>query len=173
MIQNTQNARRPPRARALDRWLTRLFDLGGRVFGRPNEALLNRLTGRSKGGAGGGGSAGLDALLSGRRALSERRYGEALHQLSIAAALLPEDPWPWHGRGDALQLSGQHAAALAAYDEALRRDPALALSHCGRGNALEGLGRLDEARAAWRRALELDPTLPWPREGLARAGAGR
>lgn len=173
MTRASESPRRSPRARQLDLWLTRLMRLGGRLLGRPDEALLNRLTGRSKGGGAPGGSAGADALLAGRRALEERRYGEALHLLARAAELLPEDPWPWHGRGDALQLSGQHAAALAAYEEALRREPTLALSHSGRGNALEGLGRYDEAREAWAEALRLDPALPWPREGLARLSARR
>jgi len=164
---------RSPWGRRLDRWITRALSAGGRVIGRPSEPLLHELTGRSKGGpeAGGQGSERYDSLLAdGRRALQDGHFGEALALFSQAAGRDPADPWPWHGRGDALQLSGQYADALAAYQAALERAPALALAHCGAGNALEGLGRMEEAREAWERALALDPDNTWAVEGLDRSG---
>ncbi len=161
--------RRHPWGTRLDRLLTPLLALGGRLLARPDEGLLHALTGRTKGGPASGGDS---PLLAGRRALSEGQLGEALLCFARAAEQDPGDPWPWHGRGDALQLSGQYQDALDAYREALSRAPELALSHCGLGNALEGLGRIEQARAAWERALALDPELPWARDGLARTGGG-
>ena len=164
---------RSPWGPRLDRWLTRALRLGGRVVGRPSEPLLHELTGRSKGGpeAGGQGSERYDSLLSdGRRALQDGHFGEALALFAQAAERDPADPWPWHGRGDALQLSGQYDDALDAYRASLERSPDLAISHCGVGNALEGLARISEAREAWERALALDPDNTWADEGLARTG---
>lgn len=163
----------PPRhrwARSLDRPITRALGLLGRLFGRPDEPLLNALTGRAKGDPPADPQA---ALARGRAALAARDYAEALHQLRLAQEAAPEDPWPLHGRGDALQLCGDCAGALAAYDAALALDPGLALSHNGRGNALEALGRVEEARGAWRQALALDPGLRWAREGLERTEGSR
>lgn len=164
---------RHPLGRRLDRLLTPLFRLGGRLLARPDEDHLHALTGRSKGGGDGDRGPGFPALLaSGREALDAGRFGEALVAFSRAAEQAPGDPWPWHGRGDAFQLSGDHDAALSAFDEALSRDPGLALSWSGRGNALEALGRVDEACDSWRRALELDAGLRWAREGLDRHAGG-
>lgn len=159
-----------PRLRWAERLLTRGLGAVGRVVGRPDEPLLNRLTGRDKGGEGTAAPTVYTALAAGRRALADGRLGEALYQFDLATRLDPEEPWAWHGRGDALQLGGGYADALAAYERALALSPNLALAHNGRGNALMGLGRRDEAIAAWREALRLDPQAPWPRESLARIG---
>jgi len=149
--------------------LTPLFRLGGRLLRRPDERHLHHLTGRSKGGGDGPTGPSFGALLAaGRQALEDERFGEALVAFARAAELAPQDPWPWHGRGDAFQLSGDHEAALKAFDAALERQPDLALSWSGRGQALEGLGRVEEALEAWRRALEHDPELSWALQGLAR-----
>jgi len=167
---------RSPWGARLDRWLTGALRVGGRFVGRPSEPLLHELTGRSKGGpeAEGQGSARAQAfstmLADGRRALQDGHFGEALALFAQAAERDPADPWPWHGRGDALQLSGQYADALDAYRASLERAPDLALSHCGAGNALEGLRQISEAREAWDRALALDPDNTWAAEGLARTG---
>jgi tetratricopeptide (TPR) repeat protein len=110
-------------------------------------------------------------LEEGRRELAEGRFAEALFHFGRATALDPGDPWPHHGRGDALQLAGDPEAALKAYESALERAPELALSHSGRGNALESLGRVEEAIEAWRDALTRETDLPWPRAGLERHGA--
>jgi Flp pilus assembly protein TadD len=84
-----------------------------------------------------------------------------------AAEAVPEDPWPLHGRGDALLESGDSGGALSAYEAALDLGED-SLSHLGRGNCLERLGRLEEARGAFESALGLDPQLAWAREGLER-----
>jgi tetratricopeptide (TPR) repeat protein len=163
---------RSARARTLERTLNRVLRFAGRWFGRPDEGLLHELTGRTKGGVISGGEGYVSALDAGRRALETGELGEALFQFSQACAIRPGEAWPWHGRGDALQLSGDHVAALEAYESALERAPRLALAHNGRGNALDGMGRTQDAIEAWRTALELDPRLSWPRRSLERVGAG-
>jgi tetratricopeptide (TPR) repeat protein len=46
----------------------------------------------------------------------------ALAPLDEAAGLLPDDPRPWIEKGLALAALGRHADAVAAFDEALKRD---------------------------------------------------
>lgn len=140
----------------------------GRLMGRPGEDLLHGLTGRLKGGPEGSTSTYAADLAAGRRLVETGRFGDALFHFSRAAEARPSEAWPWHGRGDAMQLGGDPAGALEAYDHAVQRVPSLGLAHNGRGNALEALGRLDEAIEAWERALELDPRLSWPAKSLAR-----
>ncbi|MDP6945643.1 MAG: tetratricopeptide repeat protein, partial [Myxococcota bacterium] len=69
--------------------------------------------------------------------------------------------WAWHGRGDALQLLGQHVDALDAYTRAARLAPDTGLHHAGRANALKSLDRGQEAHQAQVRAQTCDPTLEW------------
>lgn len=111
----------------------------------------------------------VDHLGDGRAAFSDGRHGEALHAFGEHVAAFPEDPWGWHGRGDALQLLGSHEDALAAYDAAVERAPRTGLHHAGRANALRALGRTDEARTAAAEALRLDPALTW---AVGDAGSG-
>jgi Flp pilus assembly protein TadD len=51
------------------------------------------------------------------------RAEDALAPLGAAADLLPDDPRPWIERGIALASLGRLAEAVAAFEEALRRDP--------------------------------------------------
>lgn len=103
----------------------------------------------------------VDHLGDGRAAFADGRHGEALHAFGAHVQAFPEDPWGWHGRGDALQLMGSHADALEAYEAAVARAPRTGLHHAGRANALRALGRDAEARDAAAEALRLDPSLTW------------
>jgi tetratricopeptide (TPR) repeat protein len=138
----------------------------GKVLGRPSDAALTSLaradrpappipvpTAAELG--------VMDHLGDGRAAFADGRHGEALHAFGAHVESFPEDPWGWHGRGDALQLLGSHADALGAYDAAAARSPRTGLHHAGRANALRSLGRTDEADDAARQALRLDPGLTW------------
>ena len=51
------------------------------------------------------------------------RAEDALAPLTDAADLLPDDPRPWIERGIALAALGRFEEAVAAFEEALRRDP--------------------------------------------------
>jgi len=157
---------RPPVGRLLDRMVGPLLKLGGRLLGRPEEEVLQDLTGRSRGGL--ESQPGVASLERARAALSAGRVGEALALFAESAAASPEDPWAWHGRGDALLASDDPQGALEAYEEAVKRAPTEGLSQLGRGNALERLGRSDEAVNALQEALVLDPGLDWARAGLER-----
>ena len=99
---------RPAAGRRLDRLLTPLFRGIDRLLRRPSEATLQGLTGRHRGGK----PEVVDfidprALEEGRRLLAEGQIGEALLAFADAARAEPENPWPWHGRGDALQSAGE------------------------------------------------------------------
>jgi len=144
--------------------------IGGRLLGRPSDALLTKLAGRDR-------KASRTSMnepplvrashhiQQGQAAFASGAYGEALHHFGVAIDHAPNAAWAWHGRGDALQLSGQHAAALAAYKKAASIDDSCGLHHAGQANALSSLNRIDEAKEAWNLALERDQSLTWMREG--------
>jgi tetratricopeptide (TPR) repeat protein len=93
--------------------------------------------------------------------LAEETYAQALAAEPDAAPL-------WYQLGRARAALGLHAAALAAMDEAARREPAYVPAHWQRGFLLLELGRLDEADLAFARALALRPGEPAALVGLAR-----
>ena len=154
----------------LDRVVLLIARIGGRVLGRPSDALLTALASQDRPGAS---EVHRDPPLvqashhiqQGQAAFSNGAYGEALHHFGVAIEHAPEAAWAWHGRGDALQLSGQYAAALAAYDKATAIDDSCGLHHAGRANALAALERKNEANEAWEHALDRDSSLAWMREG--------
>lgn len=152
---------RPRWAARLDRPLLVALRLGGRLLGRPGEALLSRLAAADRPGLrrdpdrwSGATSAELH-IASGRAAFSAGQYAEALHRFGAALALAPEAAWAWHGRGDALQLLGRYEDALDAYDRAAALAPTTGLHEAGRANALAALGRTEEADVARARATAL------------------
>jgi tetratricopeptide (TPR) repeat protein len=87
--------------------------------------------------------------------------GGALAALDQAAAAAPTG-YPrlallHASRGEALMSLGQQEEALAAFDQALARDPAIAAAWNNQGLALNSLGRLEEALASFARAALLAP----------------
>jgi tetratricopeptide (TPR) repeat protein len=86
------------------------------------------------------------------------RFDEALADASQVTALLPSsDPTGYLLRGDILQTKGDYVGAVAAYDEALKRDPKNWLGYGARGVVLAQLGEEDRALVDLDRAIELDP----------------
>jgi tetratricopeptide (TPR) repeat protein len=153
----------------LNHLVSRWAQMLGSFVGRPSEALLSELASKDR-------KPAIDRPDSplvtaahhiglGQAAFKAGAYGEALHHFGEALSHAPESPWAWHGRGDALQLSGQHSAALAAYLQAIRFDDSCGLHHAGQANALTALGQSDEADLAWEAALERDPSLSWMQTG--------
>ncbi len=144
-----------------------MFRLLGRIIGRPSEDQLQTMGDRGALGEGAETSPAMAAashIQSGRAALERGAMGEALHHFGQALELNPEARWAWHGRGDAMQLSGDHRGAEAAYGRAVALDPQCGLHLAGRANAVQAQGRAGEAEALWAEALRLDPTLTWMRQ---------
>ena len=141
----------------------------GKLLGRPTEDLLTELASKDRPPP----TVRPDSPLVtaehhiglGRASFKAGAFGEALHHFGKALDHAPESPWAWHGRGDSLQLSGQHNAALAAYQQAITFDPSRGLHHAGKANALTALGQIDEAELAWEDAIKRDPSLTWMRQG--------
>ena len=139
----------------------------GRLLPRPTEAQLHTLAGRQGGPDRGPSSPALAAaehIEKGRSALQNKAFGEALHHFGQAIAQHPEAHWAWHGRGDALQLSGEPSQAKIAYTKAISINSECGLHHAGLANALAALNDNDAAENAWSEALRIDPTLTWMRQ---------
>ena len=81
----------------------------------------------------------VDELDAGRRAFVAGRYADALHHFGQVLDANPEHPWGWHGRGDALQLMGSHAAAREAYLRAAALQPGESLHAEGAERASRAL----------------------------------
>ncbi|WP_374570962.1 tetratricopeptide repeat protein [Phenylobacterium sp.] len=63
-------------------------------------------------------------------------------------------------KGSALQLAGDYAGAVRAYESAIRVEPRRADLRHNLGSALRSAGRLEEAEAAFRKSLTLAPNEP-------------
>jgi tetratricopeptide (TPR) repeat protein len=161
---------RPPWTSSLDKFVLAITKIGGRLLGRPSEQLLTSLASQDR-----GSMATMTAespmvlaahhIQLGQSAFKSGAYGEALHHFGVAIEHSPDAPWAWHGRGDALQLSGQHEAALNAYQQACNLDNKCGLHLAGKANVLRSIGRIEESDTAWEDALSLDPSLTWMRDG--------
>ena len=153
---------RPAWARWLDLITLPTATLLGKLVSRPNERELHRLAGHTpERHTVNPTLAAADHIQQGRAALESDALGEALHHFGQAIADQPDARWAWHGRGDALQLSGQPAQAQLAYEHAISLDPKCGIHHAGRANALGALGQQADAQSAWDTALKLDPSLTW------------
>ncbi|HEY7725496.1 MAG TPA: tetratricopeptide repeat protein, partial [Anaeromyxobacteraceae bacterium] len=108
-----------------------------------------------------------------RRAERARAAREGRAPPPEPAAAQPRPPGPpdtpaagAYEQGVSFVSRGQYAEALAALDEAIRRDPRLPVAYTARGAALFGLGRYVEAAGDYRTALALDPAQATPLFGL-------
>ena len=97
----------------------------------------------------------------------EGRFEEAVDLLKRARRLAPQDPHVLNSLGICLRALGRPAAALEAYDAALRADPRMAAAQCNRANVLEELNDIPAAKAAYERAAGLDRAYAEPVAGLA------
>ena len=161
---------RPTWTGRLDKIVLVFTNIGGRLLGRPSEQLLTSMASQDRGAMATTNSESPMVLAAhhiqlGQSAFKSEAYGEALHHFGIAIESSPDAPWAWHGRGDALQLSGQHEAALTAYEQACDLDNRCGLHLAGKANALRSMGRIDDSNTAWEQALSMDPSLTWMRDG--------
>lgn len=109
------------------------------------------------------------ALDEAKRALDQRRWDGALHELDKALAEAPDNPRALFGRARALQQLGRHDEALRDANAVLAVDPSHPYALLLAAEALEKSGQPQEARtyyerylAAWpktRKAEELRKTL--------------
>ena len=154
----------------LDRMVLAVARIGGKLLGRPSDALLTSLASRARRPAPTTVNVppvvkAAEHIQQGQAAFNNGAYGEALHHFGVAIKHAPNAAWAWHGRGDALQLSGQYKAAYDAYKTATTIDDACGLHHAGMANALTSMGKNEPAQQAWDKALSRDPSLTWMRDG--------
>src|SRR5260221_36398 len=71
----------------------------------------------------------------------------------------PKTKEQWLDEGNVLYGLKRYGEALAAYDQAIRLDPNLAMAYVNKGNVLSDLKHYGEALAAYDQAIRLDPNL--------------
>ncbi|MFI1825071.1 tetratricopeptide repeat protein [Streptomyces sp. NPDC020412] len=98
------------------------------------------------------------------RARDHHRLGafdEAAADCRAAIALGADTVAAHHELGEHLRLGRRYEEALAAYDEALARDPDALRTSASRGLVKHRLGRHEEALADLDRAVDADPRYAW------------
>ena len=98
------------------------------------------------------------ALLEKARAGDAASLTRATAELEAAVKLSPRLPDVWNNLGAARLFAHQAEAALAAFDEALARDPRHVPSLYNRAAALHALGRHEACLAALDATLAVDPS---------------
>jgi tetratricopeptide (TPR) repeat protein len=88
---------------------------------------------------------------------NEGRFDHAVHLLTRARSLAPDDPNILNSLGICLKALGQTAGALEAFDDALRIDPRMAPAHFNRGEAFDDLNDVAASRSAYLQAISLEP----------------
>ena len=96
-----------------------------------------------------------------KTALKEEKYDEALNLFDTATTENKENPWAWHGKGDAHQLKCDYKEALEAYRMASQLNPEEGLHWGGQANAFQGLGDIQQTSKLREVALGLDPSITW------------
>jgi spermidine synthase len=105
-------------------------------------------------------------LAAGLESLRAGLVTDAIATLSVAGAHNPESGTAHYLLGEAYRASGLDDAAGVAYQEAVRRDPALAPAWNALGRCLAARGEAARAAAAFDRALQIDPRLAAARNNL-------
>lgn len=82
---------------------------------------------------------------------------KAIGDLQEAVRITPNHLGARVDLGGALSATGQNAAAMTAYNDAVKAFPNLPLVYNNRGFFQQSIGRLDEAILDFTKALELDP----------------
>jgi predicted CXXCH cytochrome family protein len=90
--------------------------------------------------------------------------------LDAALAARPDDLVAWQTKGSVLGRLGRSVDGLAAYREALARDPDLESARAGAAQLAAKAGRKSDAIADWSRAIAINP---WRAEYRARLAALR
>jgi tetratricopeptide (TPR) repeat protein len=83
------------------------------------------------------------------------RFSEAADHFRLAIEREPTNPSTWHQLGQAEEGAGRLAAAVAAFEQAVRLAPRRAGLHASLGRVYRQLGRCDEAQRELNTALSL------------------
>jgi len=105
-------------------------------------------------------------LAAGLAALRAGLIKDAITSLSAAGAHNPESGTAHYLLGEAYRAAGLGDAAGLAWQEAVRRDPALAPAWNSLGRLRAALGQTPQAAAAFAKALAIDPRLAAARNNL-------
>jgi arylsulfatase A-like enzyme len=122
----------------------------------------------------GRGLLGLDAPLpappdEAQRTRGEARLLEARVLLNRLRAANPADPTLTGALGLVEQSRGDHAAAVALFEEAAAHDPQPAVTHFNLGLSYAALGHGDQALAEMHKVLSIEPRMAPAYDWLARA----
>ncbi len=95
-----------------------------------------------------------------RHLVDAERWSEVAAHYREDVRRAPEDAEAWVRLGTTVFFAlNEQAEALAAFEEAVRLDPADAATRCLLAIALHSLGRHQEATEAFEEAVRLDPTV--------------
>jgi len=97
---------------------------------------------------------------SASQALKARRPSDKPVQRAIVVAPKPREADTWFDKGMAALSAGRSDEAIAAFQQAARREPDWARAHHNLGFAYDQAGRHEEAAGSYRLALLLDPSEP-------------
>ncbi|MBC7820043.1 MAG: hypothetical protein IAG10_24435, partial [Planctomycetaceae bacterium] len=97
------------------------------------------------------------ALAQQQQALAKQHQAQALADYQEAIRVTPTHLGARIGLADTLAAAGQNAAAMNAYNDAVKAFPNLPLVYNNRGMFEQSTGKLNEAILDFSKALELDP----------------
>lgn len=97
------------------------------------------------------------APLLGAIRLQQNRHADAAPLLARARAIAPREARFAYLHGMALAGLGRLVEAAAAFQEAIRREPAASAPYCALGDAQRKLGQWDNAQSTYRKLLRQDP----------------
>ncbi len=101
-----------------------------------------------------------DAYDEGRKALGEKKAGEALTLVNKALDLFPKEAHFHALRGDVRLVNKQYSMAITNFDRAISRRNDFFYYHLQRGVAKNELGQIDGAVVDLERSLDLFPSAP-------------
>ncbi len=101
-----------------------------------------------------------------------QRFDDALADLRRAIKMVPTYADAHVGLGNAYLGKNEPTLAVAAYTEAVRRQPRHVLGYRNRAQAYEQLGRKEEAKADYQKVLELLPDDAFANAALRRLSGG-
>ncbi|NOU00461.1 MAG: tetratricopeptide repeat protein [Gallionella sp.] len=93
-------------------------------------------------------------------AYQKQAYSEAANYIQAAIHIQSNVPAYFSNLGNVYKGLGQFDAAIAAFLEAVRLDPAFQAAYSNLGNAYKECGQLDQAITSYLKAIELKPDFP-------------